>query len=121
MQHLPNAKLVVHPRGTSHMANPVKLIAGVMAVYGESEFRRVYGEILPISVGRIIEAPDDTLIELNGRPLRLLDTPDMRGTTIAFMMPAARPSSLATPLVCRIVNSMPTDWNSFSNHFTSAV
>lgn len=75
MQQLPNARLVVHPRGTSHMANPVKLIAGVMAVYGESEFRRVYGEILPISVGRIIEAPDDTLIELNGRPLRLLDTP----------------------------------------------
>lgn len=57
------------------MANPVKLIAGVMAVYGESEFRRVYGEILPISAERIIEAPDDTVIELNGRPLRLLDTP----------------------------------------------
>lgn len=75
MQQLPNARLVVHPRGAAHMANPVKLIAGVMAVYGESEFRRVYGEILPISAKRIIEAPDDTLIELNGRPLQLLDTP----------------------------------------------
>lgn len=75
MQHLPNAKLVVHPRGASHMANPVKLIAGVMAVYGESEFRRIYGEILPIPARRIIEAPDNTLIELNGRPLQLLDTP----------------------------------------------
>lgn len=75
MRQLPNARLVVHPRGAPHMANPVKLIAGVMAVYGESEFRRVYGEILPISVERIVEAPDDTVIELNGRPLRLLDTP----------------------------------------------
>ncbi len=75
MQQLPNAKLVVHPRGASHMANPVKLIAGVMAVYGESEFRRIYGEIQPISIKRIIEAPDNTLIELNGRPLQLLDTP----------------------------------------------
>lgn len=75
MQQLPNARLVVHPRGASHMVNPVKLIAGVMAVYGESEFRRIYGEIQPISAERIIEAPDDTLIKLNGRPLRLLDTP----------------------------------------------
>lgn len=57
------------------MANPVKLIAGVMAVYGESEFRRIYGEIHPIAAERIIEAPDNTLVELNGRPLRLLDTP----------------------------------------------
>lgn len=75
MRQLPNAKLVVHPRGASHMINPVKLIAGVMAVYGESEFRRVYGEIHPIAAERIIEAPDDTLIKLNDRPLRLLDTP----------------------------------------------
>lgn len=75
MRQLPNAKLVVHPRGASHMANPVKLIAGVMAVYGEAEFRRVYGEIHPIAAERIIEAPDNTLIELNGRPLQLLDTP----------------------------------------------
>lgn len=75
MKWLPNARLVVHPRGASHMANPIKLIAGVMAVYGESEFRRIYGEIHPIAAERIIEAPDNTLVELNGRPLRLLDTP----------------------------------------------
>jgi glyoxylase-like metal-dependent hydrolase (beta-lactamase superfamily II) len=75
IRQLPNAKLIVHPRGASHMANPAKLIAGVMAVYGESEFRRIYGEIQPIPTERITQAPDDTLIELNGRPLRLLDTP----------------------------------------------
>lgn len=75
MRQLPNAKLVVHPRGARHMANPVKLIAGVTAVYGEAEFKRVYGEIHPIAAERIIEAPDETVIELNGRPLRLLDTP----------------------------------------------
>lgn len=75
MRQLPNAKLVVHPRGARHMINPVKLIAGVTAVYGEAEFKRVYGEIHPIAAERIIEAPDETVIELNGRPLRLLDTP----------------------------------------------
>lgn len=75
MRQLPNAKLVVHPRGASHMANPVKLIAGVMAVYGEAKFRQMYGEIHPIAVERIIEAPDGARIELNGRPLEFLDTP----------------------------------------------
>ena len=34
MQKFPNAKLVVHPRGARHMAEPSKLIAGVTAVYG---------------------------------------------------------------------------------------
>ncbi|MFO7578822.1 MAG: MBL fold metallo-hydrolase [Nitrosomonas halophila] len=75
MRQLPNAKLIVHPRGASHMANPVKLIAGVMAVYGEAKFRRMYGEIHPIAADRIISAPNGTCIELNGRPLHLLDTP----------------------------------------------
>lgn len=29
MRLFPNARLVVHPRGASHMANPARLIAGV--------------------------------------------------------------------------------------------
>jgi glyoxylase-like metal-dependent hydrolase (beta-lactamase superfamily II) len=75
MRLLPNAKLVVHPRGAKYMINPAKLIAGVMAVYGEAEFRRLYGEISPIDENRVIEAPDETRIDLNGRSLLLLDTP----------------------------------------------
>ena len=71
----PNAKLVVHPRGARHMANPDKLVSGAIAVYGEAEFKRVYGEIYPIDKKRIIEAPDESRIELNGRSLLFLDTP----------------------------------------------
>lgn len=75
MRLLPNAQLVVHPRGAKYMINPAKLIAGVKAVYGEAEFARLYGEIYPIDASRVIEAPDETCIELNGRQLLLLDTP----------------------------------------------
>lgn len=75
MRRFPNAKLVVHPRGASHMANPIRLIAGAMSVYGEIEFKRVYGEIYPIDADRIIEAPDESRIDLNGRSLLFLDTP----------------------------------------------
>lgn len=75
MRIFPNAKLVVHPRGVIHMVNPVRLVAGAMAVYGEMEFKRVYGEIHPIDTNRIIEAPDESRIDLNGRSLLFLDTP----------------------------------------------
>ena len=75
MRHFPNAKLVVHPRGARHMADPDKLIAGATAVYGETEFKRVYGEILPIDKKRIIETPDESRINLNGRSLLFIDTP----------------------------------------------
>ena len=75
MRAFPNAKLVVHPRGARHMANPDKLVSGAIAVYGEAEFKRVYGEIYPIDKKRIIEAPDESRIELNGRSLLFLDTP----------------------------------------------
>lgn len=75
MRVFPNARLVVHPRGARHMADPGKLISGAIAVYGEAEFKRVYGEIYPIDKKRIIEAPDESRIELNGRSLLFLDTP----------------------------------------------
>lgn len=75
MQALPNARLVVHPRGARHMADPGKLLLGTIAVYGEQETRRMYGKLLPVDHARIIEAQDGQTLRLNGRELLLLDTP----------------------------------------------
>lgn len=75
MARFPNARLVVHPRGARHMAEPAKLVAGVTQVYGADYVRRVYGEIVPTPVERIIEAPDGHVISLAGRELLCLDTP----------------------------------------------
>ena len=75
MRRLPNAKLVVHPRGARHMADPSRLIASAMSVYGEEEFKRMYGTIHPVDASRIIEAPDQFMLDLNGRQLLFLDTP----------------------------------------------
>jgi len=75
MRAFPHARLVVHPRGARHMAEPSKLVAGVTAVYGEEYVQRVYGEILPIPAERIVEAPDGHVISLSGRELICLDTP----------------------------------------------
>lgn len=75
MRELPNAKLVVHPRGSRHMAEPSKLVAGVTAVYGQEYVDTVYGEILPIPAGRIIDAHDGLVLPLGGRELLCIDTP----------------------------------------------
>ena len=75
MHRFPNAKLVVHPRGARHMADPAKLVASATEVYGEAEFKRVYGVIRPVEANRIIEAPNGFSLDFNGRPLLFLDTP----------------------------------------------
>ncbi len=75
MQLFPNARLVVHPRGARHMIDPARLVAGAAAVYGEAAVKKTYGEIIPVPAGRVIEAPDNFELPLQGRKLRFLDTP----------------------------------------------
>jgi len=75
MRALPNAMLTVHPRGARHVADPSKLVAGTVAVYGEEEVRRRYGDILPVEAARILETPDGASIRLAGRELVFHDTP----------------------------------------------
>lgn len=75
LRELPNAKLLVHPRGARHMADPSALVAGASAVYGEEEVLRSYGALVPVPVARIVEAGEGHVVELAGRALRCLDTP----------------------------------------------
>ncbi|MEO7068204.1 MAG: MBL fold metallo-hydrolase [Rhodanobacter sp.] len=75
MAQLPQAKLIVHPRGARHMIDPTKLWAGASAVYGEVVMKQTYGQLRPIPAERVIEAPDEYVVDLAGRPLRCLATP----------------------------------------------
>lgn len=75
MRCCPNARLVVHPRGAPHLIDPARLIAGASAVYGEDEFARDYGTLVPVAEERVLPAPDGFELELNGRTLVFLDTP----------------------------------------------
>jgi glyoxylase-like metal-dependent hydrolase (beta-lactamase superfamily II) len=75
MRALPNAVAVVHPRGARHMVDPAQLVAGATAVYGEAEFRRVYGDIVPIPAGRVRTVEDGERIDFCGRTLEFIHTP----------------------------------------------
>ncbi len=72
---LPNARLVVHPRGARHMIDPSQLWEGASAVYGESVMEETYGRLRPIDATRVVEAPDGHIVELAGRKLLCLETP----------------------------------------------
>ncbi len=75
MRELPNATLVVHPRGAAHLIDPTKLVNAAIAVYGEEEVRRSYGDLVPVPRERVIEATDGHRVDLAGRALLCLDTP----------------------------------------------
>ena len=75
MKQCQNASLVVHPRGSRHLIDPRKLIAGAMAVYGEEKFKEYYGDIIPIDSDRVIEAEDNFILDFDGRVLKFIDTP----------------------------------------------
>ncbi|MET0088232.1 MAG: MBL fold metallo-hydrolase [Sedimenticola sp.] len=75
MSMLPEATLVVHPYGIRHMIDPAKLQAGATAVYGEEQFAKDFGELMPVDEERAVEAVDGFPIDLGGRELVCIDTP----------------------------------------------
>jgi glyoxylase-like metal-dependent hydrolase (beta-lactamase superfamily II) len=75
LAQLPNARVVVHPRAAPHLADPTKLIAATIQVYGEANYRRAYGEVRPIPAERLLVTEDGTRLALAGRPFAFLHTP----------------------------------------------
>lgn len=75
LSKLPNATLTVHPRGARHMADPSRVIASTVEVYGAENARRIYGEIMPVPRSRMIETPHESSIALNGREFVFFETP----------------------------------------------
>jgi len=75
MAIMPNAELVVHPRGARHLIDPSKLIQGTITVYGEEKYHRLYGELLAIEADRVIEAEDGLKLHLSDRTLEIRHTP----------------------------------------------
>ena len=75
MQSLPEARLLVHPRGLRHMIDPSALYQGAMALYGEAEMQRSYGQLQAIPASRALASTDSMTVMLADRPLLLIDTP----------------------------------------------
>ena len=75
MAALPNATMLVHPRGERHMVDPSALWAGATAVYGEAEMARSYGQVMPVPAHRVRASHDGQVLDWAGRGLVVADTP----------------------------------------------
>lgn len=75
MQSLPSARLLAHPRGLRHLVDPRALWAGALAVYGEEEMQRSYGQLQAVPAERAEESHDGQRVRVGGRELLLIDTP----------------------------------------------
>lgn len=72
---LPEAKLLVHPRGVRHMIDPARLWEGTAAVYGAERAFELYGHLVPVPAERIVPASDGLEFDLGARRFRVFDTP----------------------------------------------
>ncbi|MCM3707454.1 MULTISPECIES: MBL fold metallo-hydrolase [Cytobacillus] len=63
LTHCPNAKVIVHPKGARHLADPSRLIAGAKAVYGD-QFDELFNPILPVPEEKIITKEHNEDLEI---------------------------------------------------------
>ncbi len=75
MRELPSARCVVHPRGARHLIDPAVLYQGALAVYGQAEMDRSYGQLIGVAPERVTTTSHGQVIELGRRPLLFHDTP----------------------------------------------
>lgn len=74
MAALPGAKLLIHPRGARHMADPGRLVSASKAVYGDELFHTLYGDVIPVEDSRIHAMSDAETVTLAGRTLEFRHT-----------------------------------------------
>lgn len=74
LKYLPNAKLVVHDRGSLHMVNPQKLWESTKRALGS--FAEAYGVIEPVPAEKVIVGIEGLTLDLGGEfKVKVLETP----------------------------------------------
>jgi glyoxylase-like metal-dependent hydrolase (beta-lactamase superfamily II) len=72
---LPAARVVVHPRGATHLVEPERLVAATKAVYGEAAFAAQFGDVVPVAAERVKTVGDGERLAFGARTLEFLYTP----------------------------------------------
>ncbi len=75
MQICPNATIICHPKGFSHLVNPERLQNSAVRVYGENNFKKNFGTLMPINERKVIAAKNNQIFNLGGSDLVFIDTP----------------------------------------------
>ncbi len=74
VRELPEAKVVVHPRGVRHLIEPARLCAAVRVLYGDV-YDEYFGEVVPVAAERVYSPADGEKLDLGaGRVLTFYHT-----------------------------------------------
>jgi glyoxylase-like metal-dependent hydrolase (beta-lactamase superfamily II) len=112
-QRFPKAKVVCHPKGLRHLADPTRLIAASAQVYGD-RLDSLYGLMTAVEPDRLVAAEDGGVIALGrGKQLTLVNSPGhakhhigvlegesgilLVGDAVGVKLPGAGPLRPATP------------------------
>lgn len=71
---LPQARVVLHPRGAANLSDPAKLIQATKGVFGD-DFEKTFGPILPLSERQIQVVGDRENLRLGKRDLTIIYAP----------------------------------------------
>ena len=88
LEYLPNAKIVVHPKGAKHLVDPSVLWRKTKEVLGE--LADYYGEIVPVPKERIITAEEGTTIDLGGSEVVVFETPGHSSHSVTYYLSRER-------------------------------
>jgi hydroxyacylglutathione hydrolase len=88
MAALPQAQVVVHPRGARHLIDPTRLWQATCAVYGEAKAFELYGYLAPVAADRIHQAADGDRFALGRLEIVAYDAPGHAHHHLFFAIPA---------------------------------
>jgi glyoxylase-like metal-dependent hydrolase (beta-lactamase superfamily II) len=80
----PRAKVLVHPRGAKHLANPSHLIEITQRIYG-SDFETRSGAVLPVPESQLQVVENEDIIVLGGRQLQIIHAPGHASHHLAIL------------------------------------
>ncbi len=82
LKYLPNAKVIVHPKGAPHIANPERLWPSSQSVLGPVS--DLFGKPEPVPENRIVTMTSGTLDLGDGGKLTVLETPGHASHNLSF-------------------------------------
>lgn len=74
MEICKNATLLAHPKAGRHIIDPSRLVQSSIQVYGEENFRKLYGDIIPVPEHRVRILEDGEEIQFGSRTLKFIHT-----------------------------------------------
>jgi glyoxylase-like metal-dependent hydrolase (beta-lactamase superfamily II) len=82
LKFLPNAKVLVHPRGMPHLINPERLWSSAQTVLGFVS--EIFGKPEPVPKERIIPVIEGSFDLADGAKLRVIETPGHASHNLSF-------------------------------------